>query len=106
MAGAQGGAAGGRRRLTRVTGMTSPAQKPSVEIPDGKPPTELVIEDLSADDREQLRRDAYEDQLTGIGNRRALQQRLDPLIASGGAREAAEAGSWNSKGKPPASRPS
>ena len=30
--------------------MTSPAQKPSVEIPDGKPPTELVIEDLSVGD--------------------------------------------------------
>jgi peptidylprolyl isomerase len=27
--------------------MTSPATKPPVEIPDGPPPTELVVEDLS-----------------------------------------------------------
>jgi len=30
--------------------MTSPASKPSVEIPDGPPPTELVVEDLSVGD--------------------------------------------------------
>ncbi len=30
--------------------MTSPATKPSVEIPDGPPPTELVVEDLSVGD--------------------------------------------------------
>ena len=30
--------------------MTSPASKPSVEVPDGPPPTELVIEDLSVGD--------------------------------------------------------
>ena len=30
--------------------MTSPASKPSVDIPDGPPPTELVVEDLSVGD--------------------------------------------------------
>ncbi len=30
--------------------MTSPASKPSVEIPDGPPPTELVVEDLTVGD--------------------------------------------------------
>jgi len=30
--------------------MTSPATKPPVEIPDGPPPTELVVEDLSVGD--------------------------------------------------------
>ncbi len=30
--------------------MTSPATKPSVEIPDGPPPKELVVEDLSVGD--------------------------------------------------------
>ena len=30
--------------------MTSPATKPSVEIPDGQPPTDLVVEDLSVGD--------------------------------------------------------
>ena len=30
--------------------MTSPATKPSVEIPDGPPPTELVVEDLTVGD--------------------------------------------------------
>jgi peptidylprolyl isomerase len=30
--------------------MTSPASKPSVEIPAGPPPTELVVEDLSVGD--------------------------------------------------------
>ena len=36
--------------LARVARMTSPATKPSVEIPDGPPPTELVVEDLSVGD--------------------------------------------------------
>jgi peptidylprolyl isomerase len=30
--------------------MTSPAEKPSVQIPDGPPPTDLVIEDISVGD--------------------------------------------------------
>jgi peptidylprolyl isomerase len=30
--------------------MTSPAEKPSVEISDGPPPTELIVEDLSVGD--------------------------------------------------------
>jgi peptidylprolyl isomerase len=30
--------------------MTSPATKPSVDVPDGPPPTELVVEDLSVGD--------------------------------------------------------
>jgi peptidylprolyl isomerase len=30
--------------------MTSPATKPTVEIPDGPPPAELVVEDLSVGD--------------------------------------------------------
>ena len=30
--------------------MTSPASKPSVQIPDGPPPTDLVIEDLTVGD--------------------------------------------------------
>ena len=30
--------------------MTSPASKPSVEIPDGQPPTDLVIDDLTVGD--------------------------------------------------------
>ncbi len=33
--------------------MTSPATKPSVEIPDGPPPTELVVEDLTVGDGEE-----------------------------------------------------
>ncbi len=36
--------------MARVARMTSPATKPSVEIPDGPPPTELVVEDLSVGD--------------------------------------------------------
>ena len=36
--------------MARVAGMTSPATKPSVEIPDGPPPSELVVEDLSVGD--------------------------------------------------------
>ena len=30
--------------------MTSPATKPSVDVPDGPPPSELVVEDLSVGD--------------------------------------------------------
>ena len=30
--------------------MTSPATKPSVDVPDGPPPTELQIEDLTVGD--------------------------------------------------------
>ncbi len=33
--------------MARVARMTSPATKPTVEIPAGPPPTELVVEDLS-----------------------------------------------------------
>lgn len=53
-----------------------------LEEPSGAHHRLAQIEDLRSDDREQLVRDAHSDQLTGVGNRRALQQRLDPLLAS------------------------
>ena len=47
---APGRGGGPHLRLARVVRMTSPATKPSVEIPDGPPPTELVVEDLTVGD--------------------------------------------------------
>ncbi|MDQ1636287.1 MAG: hypothetical protein QOJ32_3096 [Frankiaceae bacterium] len=66
---------GGPARSVRVTLLR-------LDEPNGAHHRLAQIEDLSVDDRDQLRREANEDQLTGVGNRRALQQRLDPLVAS------------------------
>ena len=48
--GVRGRSRDARARMARVAGMTTPAEKPSVEIPDGPPPTSLVVEDLTVGD--------------------------------------------------------
>jgi diguanylate cyclase (GGDEF)-like protein len=82
-----------RKRLRVGGGPAKPVRVTllRLEEPNGTHHRLAQIEDLSVDEREQLRSDAYEDQLTGVGNRRALQQRLDPLLASGGAPAPVEA---------------
>jgi diguanylate cyclase (GGDEF)-like protein/PAS domain S-box-containing protein len=76
-----------QKRLRAEGGPTKPVRVTllRLEEPGGTHHRLAQIEDLGADDHDQLRREAHEDQLTGVGNRRALQQRLDPLIASGSA---------------------
>lgn len=69
-------AGGGPARPVRVTLLR-------IDEPDGAHHRLAQIEDLRVDDRELLIRQAHEDQLTGVGNRRALQKRLEPLIGSG-----------------------
>jgi diguanylate cyclase (GGDEF)-like protein/PAS domain S-box-containing protein len=72
------------KRLRVDGGPATPVQVTllRLEEPSGAHHRLAQIEDMRADDREQLVRDAHSDQLTGVGNRRALQQRLDPLLSS------------------------
>jgi diguanylate cyclase (GGDEF)-like protein/PAS domain S-box-containing protein len=76
-----------QKRLRAEDGPVKPVRVTllRLEEPGGTHHRLAQIEDLSANNHAQLRREAHEDQLTGVGNRRALQQRLDPLIASGGS---------------------